>query len=96
MLSAAALLSAIGFTGVALAAASRPTLLSIVPGDRSAFLVRPISRTCSTPRGGSAGAGGALPRLRALPTSWATRQAITSGEWSPSALGAFGAVSTRG
>jgi hypothetical protein len=43
MLSAAALLSAIGFTGVALAAASRPTLLSIVPGDRSAFLVRPIA-----------------------------------------------------
>jgi hypothetical protein len=43
ILSAAALLSAISFTGVAVAAASRPTLLSTVPGDRSAFLVRPIA-----------------------------------------------------
>jgi hypothetical protein len=47
MLSVAALLSLIGFTGVALAAASRPTLLSTVPGDRSAFLVRPIAMSFS-------------------------------------------------
>lgn len=42
MLSAVVLLSAVSLTGMALAAASRPTLLSSVPGDRSGFLVRPL------------------------------------------------------
>lgn len=47
MLSAAAVLSAISFTGVALGAGGGPTLLSTVPGDRSGFLVRPIAMSFS-------------------------------------------------
>lgn len=46
-LGAVALVGAIGFTGLALAAATRPTLLSSVPGDRSGFVVRPIAMSFS-------------------------------------------------